>query len=677
MKIISKFLFAIGFFIILSPFCLAIEVEVNPDDTLLDTKIDPCDNYYQYACGGWLAKTEIPADKASWSRSFVEIEERNKVILKQILETSAAGKPDSANPFAAQLGHFYSSCMDEKKLESGSTKTLLAELHQIDKITKSTLPKWMAWAQLRGINPFFSFSSSQDLKKPESVIAEIGQAGMGLPAKEYYFDESESGNSYRKKYVEYITNLFVLVGQTPIEAKNDAVQILALETKLAKQSLAPVDFRQPEKLYHVMDLAALKKIAPAFNWPVFTKALIVGTKITTVNVQAPPYLAEVSKLLETIPLAELKSYLKLRLIDASIRGLPDRFYTEFFNFYAKTFYGMKEISLRWKRCVNSTNEMMGFALGRSFVNQTFAGASKDIAQDMIVRIEKAQGQVIDDVPWMDAPTKAAAKSKMARLVNQIGYPDKWRNYSGVKITKDSYLANRFQLTAFNNKYELAKIGKPLNRVDWLMNPSDVNAYYDPSMNKMVFPAGILQPPFFNKSYSAAANYGGIGMIMGHEISHGYDDQGSQFDQMGAMANWWTETSLKEFKKKASCLAKQFDGYPTVGGGHVNGNLTLGEDIGDQGGLKTAYLAWKGTLKKDTLENPEALRKEEKIFFQSFAQSWCGKYTDAFEATLVKTDAHPPVRYRVNGALSNFTEFAQAYQCKENSKMAPKEKCVVW
>jgi predicted metalloendopeptidase len=320
---------------------------------------------------------------------------------------------------------------------------------------------------------------------------------------------------------------------------------------------------------------------------------------------------------------------------------------------------------------------MGFALGRSFVNKTFAGASKDIARDMIEKIEKAQGSVIDGVSWMDAKTKEEAKSKLTRLVNQIGYPDNWRKYDGIKITKESYLANRYELQSFNSKYELSKIGKPLNRTDWGMSPSMVNAYYDPAMNKMVFPAGILQPPFFSESYSAAANYGGIGMIMGHEISHGYDDEGRQFNGYGAMANWWTEASLAGFSKQSSCLAKQYESYPTSGGGHVNGNLTLGEDIGDQGGLKTTYIAWKGTLKKEILDDPSKLRSEEKKFFQSFAQAWCGKDTDAFEQTRVKTDAHPPNRYRVNGALANFSEFGQAYQCKENSKMAPKEKCVVW
>lgn len=652
------------------------EIPKNPDDSLLDTKTDPCENFYQYSCGGWLAKTEIPADKPNWERGFTDIAERNKKVLKQILESFASGKRDTQNPYSKQLGDFYASCVNEDNLDKGSLKTLQLGLSRIDSITKNSLPSWLAWAHLRGVNPFFSFVPNQDLKKPENVIAEIGQAGMGLPAKDYYFDDSEQGKAVRQKYLGYISNLLSFSGMSKADSEKNATKILELETKLAKKALAPVDFRQPENLYHVLDLATLKKTAPAFDWDKYLKAL-TSNKIASVNIQAPVYLQEVNELLKETPLSDLKIYFKFHLINASAKGLSNRFYSEYFDFYAKTFYGLKEMSARWKRCADASDEMMGFALGRSFVNQTFAGASKDIARDMIERIEKAQGAVIEGVSWMDEKTKMEAKEKLARLVNQIGYPDNWRKYDGVQIKKGSYLSNRYELIAFNSKYELSKIGKPLNRVDWTMSPSVVNAYYEPLMNKMVFPAGILQPPFFSESYSAAANYGGIGMVMGHEISHGYDDQGRQFNGLGAMFNWWTEDSLKGFNKQASCLSKQYESYPTAGGGHVDGSLTLGEDIGDQGGLKSAYLAWKGTLKKEITDDSTALRNEEKKFFQSFAQAWCGKDTDAFEQTRVKTDPHPPNRYRVNGALSNFSEFGKAFQCKENSKMAPKNKCVVW
>lgn len=456
------------------------EIPKNPDDSLLDTKTDPCENFYQYSCGGWLVKTEIPADKPNWERGFTDIAERNKNVLKQILESFASGKRDTQNPYSKQLGDFYASCVNEDNLEKGSSKTLQLGLSRIDSITKNSLPSWLAWAHLRGVNPFFSFVPNQDLKKPENVIAEIGQAGMGLPAKDYYFDESEQGKAVRQKYVGYISNLLSFSGLSKTDSEKNAAKILELETKLAKKALAPVDFRRPENLYHVLDLTTLKKTAPAFDWDKYLKAL-TSNKIASVNVQAPVYLQEVNELLKATPLSDLKIYFKFHLINASAKGLSNRFYSEYFDFYAKTFYGLKEMSARWKRCADASDEMMGFALGRSFVNQTFAGAIKDIARDMIERIEKAQGTVIDGVSWMDEKTKMEAKEKLARLVNQIGYPDNWRKYDGVQI-KDSYLSNRYELIAFNSKYELSKIGKPLNRVDWTMSPSVVNAYYEPLMN---------------------------------------------------------------------------------------------------------------------------------------------------------------------------------------------------
>lgn len=652
------------------------DVTPNPDLTLLDEKMDPCEDYFQYACGGWLAKTEIPGDRPSWDRSFSAIDEKNQFLLRDLLQGYSKGKLDKENPYSKQLGDFYASCMDESLLEKDSLRTLKAELKKIDGLKKEALPEVIASNHLHGVRAFFSFGNTQDYKDPQEMIAEFHQGGMALPTKDYYFDDNDKMKAIRASYLEHIEKMLVLGGVSKKQAKLDAVAVLKIETQLAQASLKPAELRDPTKLYHRMDQAGLKELAPSLDWGRFFKAVgIEGT--SPVNVTIPEFMKAMNSVLQDSTLPELKAYFKIRLLDSASAALPERFVRQNFNFYSKQFYGLKEIAPRWKRCVNAVNSSMGFAMSRSYVKLKFAGESKEVARKMIVDVEKEMGRIIDEVSWMDKPTRKEAHAKLDKLVNHVGYPDKWRSYDNLKVVRNSYLANRLASSEFNTRYNLDKIGKPVDPNDWLMVPSMVNAYYDAQLDKMVFPAGILQPPFFHKDYTNAANYGAIGMVMGHEISHGFDDEGRQFDSSGSMRDWWTEKASKEFNQRAQCLVKQYDEFKTPAGDPINGQLTLGENIGDQGGIKTSYFAWLNTLSKAERENAETLRDGEKKFFLSFAQSWCGKHTDQYLQTMVKSNPHAPGRFRVIGALMNFPEFAKTYQCKEGAKMAPKNRCVVW
>jgi endothelin-converting enzyme/putative endopeptidase len=650
---------------------------LNPDPTLIDKKTDPCENFFQHACGEWIRKTKIPSDKPGWSRSFSVINEQNEKLLKTSLEKySKTSEKDPQNPYSQQLGDFFGSCMNEKLLEKESVPYLKKELKKIDELKPEDLPEWVANAHLRGVGSLFSFGASQDMKHPEQMIAEFSQGGLSLPTRDYYFDQSERGKEILTKFRAFVSKAFQKLGDTKAKADQMADAVVKTETALAKFALPPQEMRDPQKLYHMMSVDSLQKLTPSFQWNEYFKTMAVE-KSGQVNVAVPDYFKGLGGVLKELSLDELKSYFKLQLIRSASRGMPEAYYLIVFDFFGKTLSGIEKPSPRWKRCVQETDGELGFALGRTFVNLTFAGSSKSKAVEMIEQVEKAVGGMIDGLTWMDDKTKRGAKEKLATLVNQVGYPDKWRSYDDVKINKRTFLANRMNMKAFNSRYELAKIGKPVDRTEWYMTPSDVNAYYDPQQNKMVFPAGILQPIFFHADYPTASNYAAMGMVMGHEISHGYDDSGRQFDKTGAMADWWTKKSAERFQAQAQCLSDQYDTFPVAGGGHVIGKLTLGEDIGDQAGLKASFLAWKSTLPKEVLENAKVLEREERQFFLAFAQAWCDKDNDAFEQMMAKTDPHPPSRYRVNAPLMNFPEFASAYQCKAGTKMVPAKRCVVW
>lgn len=656
------------------------EKVLSPDTSIIDEKTSPCDDFFQYACGGWLAKSEIPADRPFWDRSFSAINKQNQLLSRELLEGYAKKAKTSAslppNPYAKKLGDYYTACMDESKLESSSLKTLKIELNKIDKLKKEALPEWLATYQLKGVALFFRFGQTQDYKNPREMIAEFHQGGMTLPTKDYYLDDKPEMAKFRQAYLDHMKTMFTLSGIDEKQAEGDAKSVLELETKLAKAALRPAELRDPSATYHRMDLKELTTLAPSFAWDRFIKTLKLSARVP-LNVTVPDFMKTSAQVLQETDLSVVRAYIRIRLLDEVATALPDRFVNAYFDFVAKNFLGLAELPPRWKRCVDATQEALGYALSRSYVAVRFSGDSKPVASKILTSVENQMGRVLDNTDWMDPGTRKEGKEKLTKLVNHFGYPKKWRSYDGLKVSRDSYLANLLNASEFDVRYGLNKIGKTVDRDEWEILPSAVNAYYDPQLDKMVFTAGILQPPFFDQTYSSESNYAGIGMVMGHEISHGFDDQGRQFDSDGSLRDWWSEKTAKEFGSRAQCLAKQFDTFKTSTGDAINGQLTLGENIGDQGGLKIAHGAWKNQLSEAERTNTEALREREKTFFLSFAQSWCGKQTDAYLRTMVRSNPHPPGRFRVLGALMNNPDFAAAYQCQSGTKMAPKDRCVVW
>lgn len=647
--------------------------QISPDPALIDPRINPCDDFYTYACGAWLQKTVIPSDHPEWDRGFTEISERNTDLIRNILEGYAKKGKDAANPYAAKLGKFYSACMADAK-DKSARAFLKSQLAKISRGQREDLATQLAWLHLRGVSALFAIGAMQDYKHPQNMIAEVDQSGLGLPSREYYLDTSPQAVTLREIYLKYLAQLFKATGSSVRIARREAQAVLHLETRLAEASLTPTQMRDTPATYH--KFANLKELVPSFAWPAYYQGMDMTSVPGDFNVSAPAYMKIVNELLFDAPLATLHSYLKIKLIEASARALPGPIQDAFYGFYFKTLYGMAKLPPQWHRCADATEEFMPFALGRSFIAATFKSQSKAEAERLIQNLEVEMGRLIDGAGWMDEATKAKARAKLARVVNQIGFPRQWRSYDQLKVG-GSYLQNRLEALAFENRYDLAKIGKPVDREDWFFAPSTVNAGYDAQLNRMQFPAGILQSPMFSAGFDAAANYGAIGAIMGHEISHAFDDQGSQFDADGAMVNWWSPSAQAEFARRGQCLQTQYDRFPTVDLGHVNGALTLGEDIADLGGLKLAFKSWQATLPEDVKANAETLNRERKRFFMAFAQAYCGKDTDAFEKMRVVTDPHPPNRYRVRGALMNLPEFAETFQCKAGDEMAPKQRCEIW
>lgn len=654
------------------------------DLTLLDQKTSPCDDFYQYSCGGWLARTQIPADRPMWNRSFSTIQLNNLKTLNGILKDYAAGKVAPPNPYARLLGDFYGSCMDEKAIEKDSLREFRKELEPIDRLKdRQALAPLLAKLQLKGVNALFSFGQEQDAKDSTEVIGVADQGGMGLPDREYYLSESPKMVEIRKLYRNYIGRMFGLLGDPNGEKAADTV--MKVETELARAAMPLVDRRDPTKVYHRLERKGLAELTPDFDWNAYFDDLDPETtaKLQAIDVAVPGFFTGLQGTLKNTPLPELKTYLKWRLLSAVIQALPRRFVEENFRFTSRALSGQKEIEPRWKRCIHIANAQVGFALGRSFVEVAYGKQGKKRSEDMVHEIEHQFHDDLDHLSWLDDKTRKAAEEKLSRIVNKIGYPKVWRSYAGLKADRHSFLKSLQASEDFDSRYELDKIGKPVNREEWDMTPSAVNAYYDPQKNEIVFPAGILQYPFFNQASPDTLNYGAIGTVMGHELTHGFDDQGRQFDADGNLRNWWDKPVLEKFERKTACVANEYSGFEILPGVHVNGKLTLGENIADQGGLKLSYEAWKakagssagktnGSGPKESMEP-----NDERKFFIAFAQSWCQKEREPFTRMRAAIDPHSPSRYRVNGVVSQFEPFAKAFGCPAGSKMAPSQRCGVW
>ncbi len=640
------------------------------DESAMDKSIDPCSDFYQYACGSWLKKTPIPEDRAVWSRGFSEIFQRNEALLRQILEKNAKAEPDPADPFARKVGDFYATCMDEHKAETASFAALQDDLQRIDAVRDArALAKEVARLQATDARAFFGFSSQQDFKDATQVIGGADQGGLGLPDRDYYLKDDQRMRDLRALYQDHVEKMLALAGAPDADAKKQARTVMDLETALALVSMDKVERRDPNKIYHRLERAGLKKTAPHFLWDAYFEEL-GAPSVQAINVLTPDFFAGMDKLLAAKgKLNDVKTYLRWTAISAAAPALGQAFVEERFRL-TQALTGTKAILPRWKRCVQMTDSALGEALGRSFVVTTIGEDGKRIAKEMVQGIEGAFEHNLAQVSWMDDAARAASRDKLRKIDNKIGYPEKWRDYSTLKIGRESLLANLDEAAWFETRRDLAKIGKPVDRNEWSMTPPEVNAYYNTSMNEMVFPAGIMQVPFFKTDAPVVTNHGGLGMVMGHELTHGFDDQGRQFDGDGNLHEWWSPEVTKAFEQRAACVADKYDQYVAVDEVHLNGKLTLGENIADIGGLKMALSALRQ-------EQGRTDPRTDRDFFVAFAQSWCTNYRPEAARLQAQINPHSTAQWRVNGPVSDNADFAKTFSCKAGSPMNPEKKCAVW
>jgi putative endopeptidase len=652
----------------------AAPVTTGIDESAIDPSTKPCDDFYQYACGGWLARTEIPADKSIWGRGFSTIMESNEKEQRLLLEADAKGV--GTGRYSDKLGGIWTSCMDEAHIEETAPGELKSLFGRIDALKDlPTLLHEVARLHLGGVHPLFDFDQQQDFKDASQVIGVLDQGGLGLPDRDYYLKTEGKFPELRKQYEKHVARMLALSGEPEAQATKDAATVMRIETALAQASMSRVDRRDPNKIYHRLELAGLEKTAPKINWKGYLADLGIPG-VTQINVTSPEFFIALNKELTKTPLADWKAYLRWHAVHDVAPTLNKAIVDENFAFFGHTLNGVAELAPRWKRCVQATDALMGFALGEEFVRKTFGADGKERSQTMVKGIEEAMGRGIDKLGWFDDATRKQAHEKLAHIDNKIGYPEKWRDYESLVINKDSFLANAIRGEEFEAKRRLSKIGKPVDRGDWLMSPPTVNAYYEPSLNEMVFPAGILQPPFFNRGAVSPVNYGAIGMVMGHELTHGFDDEGRRFDAKGDLRDWWSPGVGKEFEQRVQCVVEQYDGYVPVDDLHVNGKLTLGENIADLGGIKTAHAAYVAA-RGDKDARSFGKLSDEQLFFLGTAQAWCTKVRPEAARVRVTTDPHSPPRFRVNGPLSNLPEFAAAFSCKAGDKMVRQNQCTIW
>lgn len=636
----------------------------------LDRSVDACEDFYQFACGGWMEKTPIPSDRPSWHRSFSEIQQRNERALLRILEDVAAGRMQT--PDGEKLAAFWKSCMDEDA--SREMETLREQLGEIREVgAPEDLARTVARLHEKGVGVFFVFRSVPDYEDAQDVIGLADQGGLGLPDRDYYLRDDERSRALLEAYRAHIGRMFVLAGVEEERATANADTVLSIEAELAQSSMSRVDRRDPYKVYNRLDRKGLEERAPHFRWDVYFSEAGIDD-VEAINVAVPDFFVRMDEILTSRRPDEISAYLSWHLLRAAAPALSKPFVEEDFAFQ-KLLTGQEELAPRFRRCIEATNRAVGFALARAFVREHFGEEGKEIAQRLIHGIEEAFAENLRALDWMDEETRAQAFEKLGTLRNHIGYPEVWRSYEGLRLSEDDQLANRMAAAAFERRRDLAKIGKPVDPHDWFMTPHTVNAYYYSLRNEMVFPAGILQPPFFAADAPEAANAGAIGMVMGHELTHGFDDRGRLFDAQGNLRSWWTEASGRAFQEKAQCVVEQYENYE-VGDLRVNGKLTLGENIADIGGLKLAWMAFAKS-REGREDRPVAGFTEAQQFFLSYAQSWCANVREEFARMRVLTDTHSPPRYRVNGVVSNLPAFQEAFGCKTGQPMAPAARCAVW
>lgn len=648
------------------------------DVSAMDPGVDPCVDFYTYSCGGWLKKNPIPPDQSSWG-TYGKLEDEDRAQLRAILEEAAKanGKHGSVDQ---KIGDYYASCMDEPAIEKLGAKPLAPELERIARLeSKKDLAAYVSTAQyppaIYGGGMLFAFRSDQDFKDSTQVIAEADQGGLGLPDRDYYFKDDAKSVELRKAYVAHVGKMFELLGDKPDEAAVEAATVMRIETALAKGQMTRVERRDPQKLYHKMTVAEVERLSPSFQWKTYFAKTGFGS-LASLNVVTPEYFRTLNEEIEKESLADWKTYLRWHAAHQAAHDLSAAFVQETFNFYGKTLRGQEQLPPRWKRCSTDVDDDLGEALGQVYVAKYFSPEAKQAALKVVQEIEAAMQGDIQVLPWMGAATKEQALAKLHAIANKIGYPDKWRDYSALDIVRGDEIGNSQRSSWFEFRRQLNKIGKPVDRTEWGMTPPTVNAYYDPQKNDINFPAGILQPPLFSAKSDAAPNYGNTGATMGHELTHAFDDEGSQFDAQGNLRNWWTEGDRKEFEQRAKCVIDQYSGYTIVDDIKINGKLTNGEDIADLGGTLLAYLAWKEDTKNQKLESIDGFTPEQR-FFIAYGQSWCTNERVENMRLRATVDPHSPEKYRANGVVSNMPEFREAFQCKAGQPMVREKVCRVW
>ena len=666
-----------------SPGAIPARAPVTPglrvfDASLVDKTVDPCENFYRYSCNGWFKRNPLPADQVAYGR-FTELYELNRQHLKEILE-AAAVPLDTRTPNEQKIGDEYASCMDMAAVNKLGLTPVKAELDRIDEVKNaSALAALVAHLQMIGVNAFFSMGSSQDYADSSSVITSYGSGGLGLPERDYYTRTDATSVEQRKQYVAHVKTMFKLAGERDQEAGRDADAVMAIETRLANATLTITEQRDPQSLNHPTDVAKFSKELTHFSLGDFVAEAHAPTA-GKVNEAEPKFFAEFNKLVADTPLDEIKAYLRWHLLDAyGGTTMPESFDHESWNFYSHILNGAQKQQERWKRCTSRVDRELGEALGQAYVEKYFPPAEKQRTLEMTLAIEQAMDKDIAGLDWMSPETKVKAKEKLHAVMNKIGYPDKWRDYSKLEIVRGDSLGNEMRVREFEFARDLAKIGKPVDKSEWQMSPPTVNAYYDDQMNNVNFPAGYLQPPFFSGNEDDAANFGDMGSTIGHELTHGFDDEGWQFDKDGNLKDWWTKDDEQKFTERAECMVMQYDTIEAVPGVHLNGKLTLGENLADLGGLWLAWLAWLDKAQAAHLDM-NALTDgyaPDQRFWIAYAQQWCTQTRPEQLRSQAEGDPHAPDEYRTNTVLTDLPEFAKSFSCKRAAAMVAEKPCRVW
>jgi len=646
------------------------------DLAALDRKADPCVDFYQFACGGWIAANPLPPDRRSFGR-FAEVQDRNFEILRRVLESP----PADASGGARKAADFYAACMDEAVIEQKGMTPIAADLMMLDASRNpDDLPVVVAHLHEIGVPVLFRFGAQTDRTDATKQIAAVDQSGLGLPDRDFYLRTDERSRDLVAKYRAHVERLFKLAEEEPADAAAHAETVVAIETALAKASLDRVQRREPSATLHRMSLADLQRLTPAFDWRKYTSAA-GAPRFQVLNVAVPDFLRALNGVIESSPVDDIKAYLRWHVLNASADMLPKAFADADFDFFHRTLEGQQQPTPRWRECVTATDRRLGEAVGKAFVDAAFSAQAKSDTLKMVEDIKQAMRTDIDGLPWMSGETKKAAAAKLEAVVDRIGYPDTWRDYSSVRVANDDAVGNEQRAIAFERARNLKKIGEAVDRGEWSMTPPTVNAYYSPDRNNINFPAGILQPPFYRAGRDAAVNYGAVGAVIGHELTHGFDDQGRKFDPEGNLRDWWTPTDAKAFEERAGCVADQYSSYTVAGDTPVNGRLTLGENTADNGGLRlalAAYLNGPGAVRGAGAPGAkiDGFTPEQRVFL-GWAQVWCENATPQAERLKAQTNPHASNRYRVNGPASNMPEFAKAFQCKAGAPMIRPNACRVW